>query len=284
MFSYIGGKFNMIKEIIASFPEDYEKMSYIEAFAGAGWIITNKKPSVLDVYNDVNRDLSNLFYILSIPHLRYRLIRALKFCPNSRDNFKAYKSGLTDSSFKIPNMDRAIAFIYVRAVSFAGRGSSYGTCRDGRTGGTRVFLNKLMRKKRDLSGLSIENLDYKTLIEKYDFNNALFYLDPPYYGSEDVYNKGAFFTKEDHAVLAGILKNIKGKFLLSYYDEPAIRELYSGFYFQEFKKFKASYFKSTGFNKRPSTVELLISNYMPPLLRGGGDLKIIPPQLFSLAA
>lgn len=267
MFSYIGGKFSMIKEIITSFPEDYEKMSYIEVFAGAGWVITNKKPSVLDVYNDVNKDLSNLFYILSIPHLRYRLIRSLKYCPNSRDNFKTYKSNLTGSFFKIPNIDRAIAFIYVRLVSFAGRGSSFGISRTARTGGARVFIGKLMRKKRELSGISIENLDYKDLIAKYDTPNALFYLDPPYYGSEDIYNKGAFFAREDHKVLAEILKKIKGKFLVSYYDDPAIRELYKGFYFQEFKKFKASYFKSNGFVKRPSTTEVLISNYRPSTLR-----------------
>ena len=270
MFSYIGGKHGMIKEILAAFPAGYEKMSYVEVFGGAGWIITNKKPSVSDVYNDVNKDLSNLFYVLSIPHLRYRLMRALRYCPNSRVNFKAYRDALKSFSFKIPNLGRAVAFIYVRACSFAGRGSSFGTCRDGRVGGTRVFLTKVIKKKRELSNLNIENLDYKSLIAKYDSPNAFFYLDPPYYGSEDVYNGGKFFTRADHEVLAEILKTVKGKFLVSYYDDTAIRELYKGFHFQEFKKFKASYFKSTGFTKRPATTELLISNYIPPTFAGGG--------------
>ena len=53
----------------------------------------------------------------------------------------------------------------------------------------------------------------------------MFYLDPPYYATEDYY-EDVGFTSEDHKRLCDALMGIKGKFLLSYNDCPEIRQLY----------------------------------------------------------
>lgn len=72
----------------------------------------------------------------------------------------------------------------------------------------------------------IENKDFEKLIAQYDRRNTIFYLDPPYYKTEDYY-EDVDFKRSDHERLCGVLLKIKGKFLLSYNDCPEIRELYS---------------------------------------------------------
>lgn len=76
-----------------------------------------------------------------------------------------------------------------------------------------------------LKGVVIEHRDFEPLIKTYDRKEALFYLDPPYVGTEKYYHVS--FGIEDHQRLAELLKGIKGRFILSYNDDPLIRELYA---------------------------------------------------------
>jgi len=71
----------------------------------------------------------------------------------------------------------------------------------------------------------VEKQDFEPLIKTYDRPDALFYLDPPYVGTERHYS--VQFGEADHQRLASVLKGIKGRFILSYGDVPLVRELYS---------------------------------------------------------
>lgn len=58
--SWIGGKKLLRKKIMEQFPEDFDR--YIEVFGGAGWVLFGKeKHADMEVYNDLNGDLVNLF-------------------------------------------------------------------------------------------------------------------------------------------------------------------------------------------------------------------------------
>ncbi len=59
----------------------------------------------------------------------------------------------------------------------------------------------------------------------------MFYVDPPYLGTEKFYDNS--FTLEDHIRLRDQLKIIKGKFILSYNDDEQIKELYKNFTIEE---------------------------------------------------
>jgi DNA adenine methylase len=112
-------------------------------------------------------------------------------------------------------------------------------------------LKRNIEKIKDkLKSIKIEKADYKNTIQKYDSPNTFFYLDPPYFEtlSED-YETGNI----DHKELADILKNIKGKFLLSHNDIPYYRKLYKGF---KIKRIKNRQFLGGGI-----VYELLIKNY-----------------------
>lgn len=58
--SWIGGKKLLKKKIIEQFPEKFDR--YIEVFGGAGWVLFDKeKHAPMEVYNDINGDLVNLY-------------------------------------------------------------------------------------------------------------------------------------------------------------------------------------------------------------------------------
>ena len=73
----------------------------------------------------------------------------------------------------------------------------------------------------------IEHKDFENLINVYDRPNSFFYCDPPYHKTEKYYD--AEFTEKDHERLCSCLKNIKGRFILSYNDDAYIRDLYRDF-------------------------------------------------------
>lgn len=108
-----------------------------------------------------------------------------------------------------------------------------------------------------LDKVLIEHRDFEKLINQYDFENAFFYCDPPY--STGCGYEVTSTEDFDHERLRDILKNIKGKFLLSYDDSPKIRALYRNFEMVEVQRQK-------GINNRQGITnniykELLIANY-----------------------
>lgn len=94
------------------------------------------------------------------------------------------------------------------------------------------------------------NKDYKEIIYEYDNFDTFFYLDPPYLDKYFYYKNHNFINIENHIELSNILKNIKGKFLLSYQDKPLIRELYKDY----------NFYKYNGKNKFRLS-EIAITNY-----------------------
>lgn len=46
-------------KIIEQFPEEYDR--YVEVFGGAGWVLFAKEKKGIEVYNDINSNLVNLY-------------------------------------------------------------------------------------------------------------------------------------------------------------------------------------------------------------------------------
>lgn len=88
-------------------------------------------------------------------------------------------------------------------------------------------LEYLSDVQERLKNVVIENKDFESLIRVYDRLGALFYLDPPYHGTERYYE--GTFTQDDHIRLKAVLEGIKGKFILSYNDDEFVRELYKNY-------------------------------------------------------
>jgi DNA adenine methylase len=105
-----------------------------------------------------------------------------------------------------------------------------------------------------LKGVTILNQDYKKVLKKYDGENVLFYLDPPYYKTD---NKSYSNKNIDFEELLDTLKDLKGYFVLSINDDPYIRKL-----FKDFTRHRLPSVRYTVQNDTDTTVnELVFTNF-----------------------
>ncbi len=243
---WIGGKNSLKKKIIKRFPENYKK--YIEVFGGAGWVLFYKEHKGFEVYNDLNSHLVNLFTCTK--YHASELQRELSFLLNARELFNDIKEsynikGLTD-------IQRAAKFFMLIKLSYGSRLCTYGCSKKDVNG----FIRNIEVIQERLSTIVIENKDFGDLIKNYDSKDSFFYLDPPYYGAEKFYQVP--FTQEDHIRLFESLKNIKGKFLLSYNDCDYIKDLYDCYNIECIERANNL---TTKCDTRYNYKELLVKNY-----------------------
>lgn len=246
--SWIGGKKLLRERICNGFPEKYDK--YVEVFGGAGWVLFNQeRPGKTEIYNDYNSELVNLFRCMK--YHQEELKRQLSYLLNSRELFQDFLAqynvrGLTD-------IQRATRFFMILKTSYGSKMTTYGCVKRNVENMTGMFEEIQKR----LNTVVIENLDFEKLIKQQDRENTFFFLDPPYFGTEKYY-KNADFTKEDHERLYNIVKDVKGKFLISYNDCEYIRELYKDFKIEEVTRFSNL---TAALDEKKEYKEILIKNY-----------------------
>lgn len=225
--AWIGGKKLIRKAIMERFPNEKEIDRYIEVFGGAGWVLFGKEPSKhLEVFNDIDSNLINLYRC--VKYHCGELQKELEWLLISREQFFDSKSqlearGLTD-------IQRAARYLLIIKISFGADRRTFGTNKKNLAN----TIDYLPQIKDRLKNVVIENRDFESLIKVYDRPGALFYLDPPYVGTESYYD--ADFSEQDHRRLNAILKNLKGRFILSYNDDIFIRELYKDFYIENISR------------------------------------------------
>lgn len=240
--------------IYTMFPAKFDR--YIEVFGGGGWVLFGKPPDqrCMEVYNDYNSNLANLFYC--VKNRTGSLLRELGFLPiNSRDEFTVIRNFLDKQEFdtrflneelelaeislpppeyeeikailqenaEVTDVKRAAAFFKLIRYSYGSGCTSYGC----QPFDVRKCFAAIWQASRRLSDTVVENKDFEALIRQYDRENAFFYCDPPYYETEGHY--AVVFRKEDHARLRDALAVSKGKWMVSYNDCEFIRELYAGY-------------------------------------------------------
>lgn len=260
MISYYGGKAQQADKIIQLFPADYTKRVYVEVFGGDGWVLFKKQRSILEVYNDINSDLVNLFRVLRDKFEVFR--ERAQWVLYSREMHKEACEKYQKQDFK-DDIDRALITAIIITQSYIPVPQPTGWVHNKtvsvRAGSWYPFFSRIKKIKERLINVQIENLDWQECINIYDSSNVLFYLDPPYLDLESQY-KVAGWSKKEHIRLAERLRQTKGLWALSYYDHPLIRELYKDYHIFEFIRTVG-----TGkHNTKPRKVELLITNYKPP--------------------
>lgn len=243
-----GGKKNLRKRIIEMIPEHH---CYIEPFAGALWVLFGKEKSKVEVINDIDRNLINFYSV--IKNNINNFLEMFDTYLISRDEFN-YLKNLDEND--LSDLMLAYRFYYLNKNSFGGDMTSFNSYyRD------KPYLNdnalKLLKKAHDrLKDVWIENMDYKEIIKRFDKKDSFFYLDPPYYETNNgTYRSGKNINFEE---LKLTLDDIKGKWLLTINDNTYIRELFKNYHIEEVK---VQYNMSKDASGRGKFSELIIKNY-----------------------
>ncbi len=248
--AYIGGKSKLSKQIISYIPEH---KIYCEVFSGGAWVFFRKEPSRVEAINDLDSELI-AFYRVVQNHLE-EFLRQFKWLLTSREWFNDWKNQLDAGG--LTDIQKAARYYYVQRLAFGGkvRGRSYGVEIDGRS--PRINLLRLEEEMSAihlrLSSVRIENLPWQKVIEKYDQPETFFYCDPPYYLCPDYKHN---FNLKDFQELAGALKDIKGKFILSINDHPEIRNV-----FHRFHQKSVSLLYTVASKEPVEAAELIYSNF-----------------------
>ncbi len=247
--SWIGGKKSSRDIIIPRFPLYYEK--YIEVFGGGGWILFAKPPgNDHEIFNDANSNISNLFYC--VREHSDELIEKLRYVLNCREDFDRIKHIISEKA-GIGDVQRAANFYQLIRYSYASGCDSFG----GKSHSMWSNFPLIEQASRRLQKVVIENKDFEKLISAQDSEVSFFYCDPPYFSTEGYY-ENVGFTTADHERLRDSLKNISGKFLVSYNDCPEIRELYKGYEMYSYERLNNI---RQRFDGGSMFAELLIANY-----------------------
>ena len=278
MISYIGGKARIGKWIKEYIPNDIE--TYVEGFSGMFWVFFNmdlkKYPNLKTVvYNDYNR----LNYNLMKWAKNYDVLwNALSQYPCQQlgvvdtpveygQMFAQYQQEIFDENLVITDensLEIACKYVYVLGQVFSGskpETASYMDYKGKYRCKVLVFMDKLKNPKyrEHFDKITfVENTDFQQVVEKYDSPTTYFYMDPPYWKTENYYSNHDFDVN-DHLRLADCIKGIQGKFSLSYYDFPQLSEWFP----KEDYRWEQKDFSKAASTKKEKNVgtELLIMNY-----------------------
>ncbi len=220
---WIGGKRRLADRLIPQFPPH---KCYVEVFAGGAALYFMRPPAEVEVINDINGELVNLYRVVK-NHLE-EFVRQFKYALSSRDVFK----WLQDTPpATLTDIQRAARFFYLQQHAFGGKvdGQTWGTATTAPPINLLRIEENLSAAHLRLSQAYIENMDWAKCLERYDRPHTFFYLDPPYWETEGY---GVEFGIEQYEKMAGMLRNLEGKAIVSLNDHPDIRRVFDGFYIE----------------------------------------------------
>lgn len=257
---YLGGKRNLVKRLIPLI-DSVPHSTYAEPFIGMGGVFLRRetRPKA-EIINDLSFDVATLFRILQRHYVPF--LDMMRWQLTTRREFERL---VAIDPVTLTDLERAARFLYLQRTAFGGKvsGRNFGVSLD-RPGRFDIAkLTPMLEAVHErLSGVVIECMEYDRFLERYDRKTTLFYLDPPYFGSESDYGAG-MFAREDFAELAMRLASLRGKFILSINDVPAIRELFASFHI---RPVETTYTIAAG-SKKTAAKELIISNVPLPKSR-----------------
>lgn len=226
---YHGGKWRIAPWIISTFGEH---TTYTEVFGGGGSILLRKPRSYAEIYNDLDGEIVNVFKVMR--DNGERLKEVCRLTPFSRTEF--IESYLNSSD----PVERARRTIIKSAMGFGSDGIKNNT-------GFRSYAKKERYTTpatdwanfqdcfdffiERLQGVIIECKPAIDVLLKQDTVDTLHYVDPPYVHSTRSKNSTKRYryemSDEDHVELSKVLHSLKGKVVLSGYDSPLYKKLYS---------------------------------------------------------
>lgn len=219
---YHGGKFRLAPWIMSFFPAHN---CYVEPFSGAAGVLLQKERAYVEVYNDLDGMVVNLFSVLRNPESRQGLIEAILLTPYARVEFDRAWEDVADP------IESARRLCIRAQMGFGSAGAT-----KGRTGfridtkrdfGTAQHLwarypDALAAAGARFSGVLIENRSAVEVLLDHDSPETLHFVDPPYLpATRSQTRSGRAYRHEmggsDHRALLDVLRALRGYVIVSGY-------------------------------------------------------------------
>lgn len=113
---WMGGKRKLADRILPLFPDHH---CYVEPFCGAAALFFLKEPSLVEVINDINGDIVNLYRV--VKHHLEELHKQFKWVVVSRQNWEWLRSTPVET---LTDVQRAARFLYLQKLTFGGNATS----------------------------------------------------------------------------------------------------------------------------------------------------------------
>ena len=225
---WFGGKGNMVAKLLKLIPSHH---TYVEVFGGGASLLFAKKPSLVEVYNDIDSGLVNFFRVLRDPAKFERFYRLVCLTPYSREEYYYCRDTWETCEDEV---ERAYRWYIVARMSFGGQfGGGWGfAITEGVRGISKQcsswlsIIEMLPQIHQRIMMVQIEHRDFRDIINLYDTKDTLFYVDSPYV--PETRRGGEYeheMSIEDHKDLVNLLLQVKGKVLLSGYNHPVYQPL-----------------------------------------------------------
>lgn len=229
-FGYYGAKLRIARRIIETLPPHN---AWVEGFCGSAALTLAKPPVPIEVINDADGQIVNLFEQLR--NNADALCRAIALTPYAREEFAMARK---DRKHPDP-VEQARRFLIATMMTVNGTfadtncGFSFSQsyAREGKEARVNRWYNlpeRLAKVVERLRGIRVENRDASELLSMFaDRPATLMYLDPPYYVKRD---HGYVIDAKDrdfHTDLLDACKRAKCMILISGYENDLYEELLS---------------------------------------------------------
>lgn len=266
---WVGGKRQIMPEIVQLLPRQMSRLRYYEPFLGGGAVLFHLQPRNA-VVNDFNTELVNVY--TTIRDNVDELIEDLRIHVNEPEYFYNLRGIDRTADFQnLTSVQRASRVIYLNKTCFNGlyrvNNSGEFNAPFGRYKNPNIINEPTLRAvKTFLKGSEIEfrSGDYADAVADAD-RNSFVYLDPPYHPVSESSNftgyvQGGWADADQIRLreLCDDLNNRGVKFLLSNSATDFIKEQYSNY---NIKIIKANRSINSDSSKRGEVDEVLIKNY-----------------------
>jgi DNA adenine methylase len=225
-FGYYGAKQRLASEILAALPPHN---AWVEAFCGSAAITLAKPPAPIEVINDLDGNIVNLFRVLR--RNSGALARAVTLTPYARKEF--VNAGRPRK--KLTPLERARRFLARTMMTINGdvkdAGFSYSSSfsrggKEARVSRWHNLPDRLSSVAERLRNVRVENLDARRLLEVFlDRPATLIYLDPPYFIKREHRYVIDANDEQFHRELLTLCCRAKCMILLSGYDTPLYKKM-----------------------------------------------------------
>lgn len=228
-FGYYGAKVRIATQIINTLPPHN---AWVEAFCGSAALTIAKKPALIEVINDLDDQIINLFEQLR--NNSENLISIISLTPYARQEY--FNAKRINNS--VDPLEKARGFLISTmmtvngAVGETGAGFSFSQSytRNGREARVNRWYNlpeRLEAIVERLRSVRVENRDARELLKMFLKKPAtLFYMDPPYL-MERSHKYKHDIDESFHVELLQLSNEAKCMMLISSYDNDLYNEMLS---------------------------------------------------------